>query len=287
MLHRVTTIFILFILVSCGTSTTSEQTADSLSVDSAVQVPLYNVLPQEEFTADIMGIILDEDVPVWNDTARSEEYIAMLNTGEEVYLVNEYPGLVYPFPEDGASDCDKMGYHFYDIRFTIDGKEWEGVIFGEDLFLSPRAYQVFRGQTPTVINPQSLSIHGTDYEFDVVLSDGIGPSNADGLTGCDDTYIPYFRDVKTGKINFIRVTDEGALQEGGDSHMRMRNGILELVWGSEGGSCKIQSVEYGKCQGEETIVLELESGYQDGGASFTMCVTEADGQFNLLVVYKK
>ncbi len=279
------TIFILFILGSCGTATTSEQTADSLSVDSAVNVPLYDVLPQEEFTAEILGIVMNDDVPVWADTSRQEEYIAMLNRGTEVFIENEYPKLVYPFPLDGASDCDKMGYHFYDITFTIDGKEWKGVIFGDDLFITPRAYQVFRGQTPDVKAPEEISINGTSYEFDVVLSDGIGPSDSQGLTGCDDTYIPYLRNTATGKISFINIDNPDLLADG-DSHMRSRNGILQLVWGSEGGSTKVSQLDFGMCGGNEAFMMVLGSGYQDGGANFNMCVDEENGYFQVISISK-
>ena len=289
MRHGLVTTIIIVLLVGCK-ATPSEETSETAATDStaflqANDEPSENTSLATSSEAGYRGIIIDNDVPIWADTSRSEEYIAMVNRGDQVVVLNEYPGLVNPWSYEGTPYCDQMGYHFYEVKVMQGDQEIQGVIYGSNVFLEPQGYEAFRGIRPTVIENQVLEINGTGYEFGVVVSDGIGPSNSEGLTGCDDTYLPYFRNISTNEVRFIMVTEPGILEQG-DSHMRYFNGFLQLVWGSEGGSCVIQSIDQAKCNGEWSVVMELESGYQDGGAKFTMCVTHANGNFSLLTVYK-
>ena len=120
-----------------------------------------------------------------------------------------------------------------------------------------------------------------DYEINFAFSDGVGPSDSNGLTGCDETYVIFFHLVNSDK-NFLVKAQNDAFDENVTMMGKTEDGVLTFVASSEGGECKITALNSEICEGEMSMILTTHQGYQEGEGTGRVCIHEANE--NLIAV---
>jgi hypothetical protein len=164
---------------------------------------------------------------------------------------------------DGASICEQYFWYLVTMQDKTEG--WiHGSGLLEDLTREP-------------LTGEDFTLNGTTYTLYYFKDSGVGPSNSDGLTGCDEYVIPYFVNANQNTYHFIKVPD---------STIDLNNLFISnyLNWVSfisnEGGGLQLQSIQYD--EDTKSTLLKLSISYQDGGTAARMYILESGGNFELI-----
>lgn len=121
------------------------------------------------------------------------------------------------------------------------------------------------------LNGSSITITEEEYTLFFLTDAGIGPSDENGLTGCDSFIIPYFYNNYTKTVHFI----QSAGMQSNNYFVLTYLGWLSLS-SSEGGESSISSIDVS----ENTLALTLNVSYQDGGDTVQLDIYYSDGLFS-------
>ena len=248
------------LLLACQPKNSADQTVDSTATDTALVVPetddtnLETAEPViEENMSSTLGMVGQEvlvlpGVVVYLDSITEE------TMGERAELekvrVMAMTGLRYP---QGDDLCNQ--YFRYDVLFA--GDEDRGWVSGEDVLLI-NANDAYVG---------GLTFNGKSYQVFYAYDTGIGPSDSNGLTGCNSHSLPYLLDTKSNAIRFIDFADNN-----GNGLIEAYRGWFSLI-SSEGGSARITALE----ADETEIRFNLNISYQEGGETIIVHIAESEG----------
>jgi hypothetical protein len=260
------------LLISCQSSKKEDQkksAADSLQANTDQYSEALTPSTTENPHAETIGIITSSETDLLSAPSLSEAaVIATLSKGFLVKVLKKSENLVvesltprYP--------CDEYGYHYFRVSAAVDGKDTSGWVYGKYLYQvdNDRQTNLSGGVFSTVTHQNS------DYEINFAFSDGVGVSNSEGLTGCEDTYVIFFTSPNNKKAQLVEVS-ETVLSSNAEMIQRSSDGLLILVASSEGGSCKVINFESSKCDEEPSLVVSTQIGYQDGSGTGLICIND-------------
>jgi hypothetical protein len=260
-------IFIILVLLglSCQTKTAEQNsTKDSTAVVTS-PTPVSSPAPVQEAvpstyeigtTGDDFTVLLLAGTPIYSDTTDDSNVLMETKTltPKQTHITSTWASPA------GINICDQ--YFWY----TVATEKGEGWVYGKNVL-----------QVGESAPYSKLEIAGTPYDLYYLVDSGVGPSNKDGLTGCNQFYIPYLWHREKGTLLFIQ-DNNVSLPDKSLTTSYSGYGWLSLI-SSEGGSAQIRSIEYNKS--ESNFHLFLNVGYQDGGSKFHMIVVEREGNMVL------
>jgi hypothetical protein len=164
----------------------------------------------------------------------------------------------------GGNICEQ--YFWYQIMMD---DETEGWIYGSGLL---------KELNNESLSGERVSLNGTAYRLYYLKDSGVGASNSDGLTGCDEYIIPYFFNENKNTFHFIKIPDS-TIRE---NTLFITNYLNWLGFlSNEGGGIIIQSIE--DDEKFNRIALKANVFYQDGGAYAKIYISE-DGNGNIELI---
>ena len=261
--------FILVLLgLSCQTKTAEQNsTKDTTAVvvSPTSPTPVSTPVPVQESvpstyeigtTGDDFTVLLLPGTSIYSDSTDESNILMETKTltPKQTHITS---ALASPA---GADICNQ--YFWY----TVSTGKGEGWVYGKNVL-----------QAIERAPYSKLEIAGTPYDLYYLFDSGVGPSNKDGLTGCNQFYIPHLWHREKGTLLFIQ---DGNLSLPDKSFTTSYSGYGWLSFiSSEGGSARIQSIEYTKS--ESSFHLFVNVGYQEGGSKFHMIVAEREGNLVL------
>jgi hypothetical protein len=263
---------VLLLSVSCQTKP-SEQNA---TVDTAQAPPDQNlaqeVVPQQQsfiYTYPATFKLTDETVSyseflqpgsvIFKDSTYESQEVLRIELLTPVRIISNSSTLQ---PQSGPI-CEQ--YFWYEVMLPDETVGW---VYGAGL-LKNLENQSLVGE--------KFILFGTEYTLYYLQDSGVGASNSDGLTGCNEYVIPYFFNERENTYHFIKVPN---------STVKENNLFIStyLNWlsflSNEGGGITIQSIGYD--EENDSVLLKLSVGYQDGGSAAKMYLLEGGGHFELL-----
>ena len=203
------------------------------------------------------AVIVGTGVRSRSENSTSAEIIRPFQQGELVKIVtkSEEPEQVGRV----VTDCDRLGYHWYQVR-DHEGKEsW---IYGKYIF----RFKEMRSEKGRVNGGQTLQVNGQDYIFQIAMDEAMGPGDEDGLTGCDNMYIPFlYQKGNQNALLFHLDTKKIVADDLTWKAKKFDTGLLLLLAASEGGNDDLESVQVRAK--EPVLELELTHYYQDGSSA--------------------
>jgi len=261
-------IFMALLAISCQSKTAEQKVTNDTtrvtdvpsSIETSVSTPVpaqpevpstYKISTQEDYT-----VFLLPGTRVFADTTEESNVLMEL---ESLTPQITHGSSKTPDPAS-APICNQ--YFWYNVS-TEKGNGW---VYGQN---------VLRGITSAPYS--SIDIGDTPYTLFHVMDSGIGASNNEGLTGCNQYYIPYLWNKEKNTISFIKV---GYLPLPDNSFTTSYGFQWLSLISSEGGSAGIQSIDFNKSESIFTAFINV--GYQEGGAKFNMTFQEREGDMVLL-----
>jgi hypothetical protein len=203
------------------------------------------------------AVIVGTGVRSRADNSTSAEIIRPFQQGELVKIItkSEEPEQIGRI----VTDCDRLGFHWYKVRDHAGQESW---IYGKYIF----RFQEMRSEKGRVQGGQTLSVNGQDYTFQIAVDVAYGPSDDDGLTGCDNMFIPFlYQKGNPAALLFHLDTKKIVSDDLTWKAKKFDTGLLLLLAGSEGGSDDLESVEVRAK--EPVLELEITHYYQDGSST--------------------
>lgn len=202
------------------------------------------------------AVVVGSGVRSRADNSTTAEIIRPFQQGELVKIVtqSEEPEQVGKV----VTDCDRLGFHWYKVR-DHEGKEsW---IYGKYIF----RFQELRSEKGRVQGGQTMTVNGQDYIFQIAVDAAQGPNDEEGLTGCDNMYIPflYQKDSPTALL-FHLDTKKIVADDLNWKAKKFDTGLLLLLAASEGGKDDLESVQVRPK--EPVLELDITHYYQDGSS---------------------
>lgn len=142
--------------------------------------------------------------------------------------------------------CDDYGYFWYQVEDFDNNKAWGYGQFLFEIKWEPDA-------TP-------YSINGTTYYLGSAVAMSYGPSDSDGLTGCDDLELMFFYN-KNSKTAYPIHTNNKLNNEGANHFVSGFDSNLLLRMSGEGGGSDLEKI---KQLDNGDIKLSFNNGYQEG-----------------------
>ncbi|MEZ4848598.1 MAG: SH3 domain-containing protein [Bacteroidia bacterium] len=172
-----------------------------------------------------------------------------------------------------GDECDGFGYRWYRVKDADQKESW---VFGKFLYhiLAP-------GERHYAIG-QSIQIGQKTWYFGAAVEESYGPSDSEGLTGCDMRFLPFFYEKNAGTVHpvyydrtIVRSNDLERYEE------HFGESVLLLNQMSEGGSVTINEISQDNV-GSVDVNLQMELFYQEGTAEGTLSLREDNGTFNVV-----
>jgi len=254
-------IFALLILSACKPTTSQELSADSTAVDSASAATPAELTQQDDIAVSSSPASADREVltkkgtVVYGDSIISDDASMGERATMEKVTVISTTGIRYPTE---AELCNQ--FPMYQVRFAEDGTS--GWVSGEDVLLIYADDNAYAGD---------LEYRGKSYQVYYAYDAGIGPSDSNGLTGCDSHKIPYLRNSETDVTYFIT----NGIPVSPSAMIQSFETWLDLI-SSEGGDASIIAIQ---SVGDE-ILFSLDISYQEGGERVIVHINQnEDGTF--------
>ena len=190
-----------------------------------------------------------------------------------------------------GTSCDEYGYYWHLVMDTDYKESW---VFGkfvyyyglpDNLDCESAYFDINRnGEAPKFSSEWNLN--GTDYSFLSAMSLSYGPSDEDGLTGCDIIYLPFLHEAGNTSVKpFYFVDDIGEKSDLSWKNDEFDVNALMLIAGSEGGSDEINTLNSVTWEGKDGLEIEVEFFYQDGSSEGKLIIIEEDDRF-IVVSYE-
>lgn len=253
----------------------STKSSTTVEGNSASQNNLDEIVSAEIRPA----IVTAQEAVIWNQPSfNGGREVGRLPRASMINILEQTEKLVTP-KDRYNSRCGNLGYHFFKISFQKNGENRVGWIYGTEIHLVDNFLILHAGNKPF----EWLRFKDHEYEINGAASDGIGSYNSKGATDCDDTYVVFFQLINSEKI-FLVKAEQNAFGKNVTLMKSSANGLLELAQSSNGGFCKITSLNAEMCDGEMSIVLGTSLWYPDGkDGKGKICIHEKNGE---LVVVK-
>jgi hypothetical protein len=203
------------------------------------------------------AVIVGSGVRSRADNSTSAEIIRPFQQGELVKIVtkSEEPEQIGKV----VTDCDRLGYHWYKVRDHAGQESW---IYGKYIF----RFQEMRTEKGRVQGGQTLNVNGQDYTFQVAVDVSGGPNDGEGLTGCDNMYIPFlYQKGSPTALLFHLDTKKIVADDLTWKAKKFDTGLLLLLAASEGGNDDLESVQVRAK--EPVLELDITHYYQDGSST--------------------
>lgn len=254
-------IVFLISLLACQSRTTSDQATDSLAYNTVTISETNSSTPEasdvyEENVSSSSFNTIGREILVLPGVEVYPDSTTLETMGERAVLekvrVMAVTNLRYP---PGDDLCNQ--FFRYEVLFA--GDEDRGWVSGKDVLMIHMDDNAYVGE---------LEFRGKNYQVFYGYDDGIGPSDTNGLTGCNAYAVPYLQDTHDNTIRFIEFTETG----NSSGLIEVFQGWLSLV-SSEGGSAAISTVD----SDDTEIRFNVDIGYQEGGETVIIHITENEG----------
>lgn len=274
-----TTFVVIFLVSACTPQKSTESKADSLasqntivatdSVTSLQAPPVLVNVPEASSTFTLRttdyNAVLISGTTIYSDTTENSNEILDFEAPEAVKIISQTI-LYYPLDADLCSQNP-----MFEVTLSLNEKEITGWVDGNQIILAEET----AGQLISEIVYQNKS-----YQLFIGRDAGIGASDQNGLTGCNEYQIPYLLDRENRTISFIDYGNAGVLN--GDE-----NGISPYYnWvsfiSSEGVSVETTSVTVD--DDGDYIYFQLSISFQEGGQQATMHVKKEGDSFKAMLV---
>ena len=257
-------VFIVFL--SCQPKVASESVIDSVETETSINEgsnnPSPTYPPPPEIVSTYQVSTLDFDAlllpgtTVYRDSTDESEIVTELVRLVPVSILDK-SGWMYP--TDGDL-CDQ--FPWFKVRFS-DGDE--GWAYGSTFIHS--------AQSETA----SFQLDNKEYDLYLGFDAGVGASNSDGLTGCNDYQMLY---IQCPADTTIHLMSYQSLAAGIQNLAESFGGWLSLVQ-NEGGGAKISTIRLIPNSGTQLIRLYISISYQDGGAEGYIDLQKVDNDFTI------
>jgi len=221
------------------------------------------------------ALVLGDDIILMPDTVPTGKDDIMLSSGTEITIL-EQDSTRLILGDSNASSCSSYGYYRYRVKTAKGDHGW---VYGGNVYLkSTHSAAPYPNESNKSFTQSGTSVvlGKETYYLYMACDVGIGPSNEEGLTGCDKIFYPFFVDHQ-GQIYFIKgelVKDPGAAMMGINSDL---NNLLFYIFSSEGGSCTLDYIE---ARGSQILIRNTVE-YQDDGASSQMTIVKKGELFEI------
>lgn len=252
-------------LFSCQ-SVPSEKKADSVDVaaptevlSATTSVPSNYFLPAYK---ESLEAFLIPGASIYSDTTQAASLISQVKDLTEVSIDSQSS-----VRQPGEDLCRQ--YYFYEV--TLKGTGTKGWVSGTSVLQL--------ANVPSTNSSQVFTISGNEYQLYYLVDSGIGPSDENGLTGCNQYYIPFFFNEQNKTVRFIKSTTV-------TSNNYFVSTYLDWLCfiSSDGGRVRVSQIEI---EEGNIINFSLSAEYQEGGAEAVMNVIETDSVFTFSDLYAK
>jgi len=250
-MKKITLLLLLFVLLSCSSKKSSEQATDSTAVDSSVVSKEMEDQVGSSLFVNSFDAFVQPGSVVYADSTEESDALFEKKDFEQT-SIQSVTTLRYP---EGAKYCDQ--YPWYQVQFPDQSTGW---VYGDNILKVPQ-------DRSTLLS--SFTYHEKEYNLYLSVDTGIGPSDSEGLTGCNEYDVLYLYDVKNNAVNFIQY----ACTDGVDFIDNYKDWFSFIS--SEGGSASVSSVSFT----DDDIILNVDIFYQEGGAKATVQIRETDSTF--------
>lgn len=228
---------------------------------------------------DYAGIIIGDGVRGREKPNTKAEVVTQFNTGQLLRTDDRtHERMALP----GAKGCDEYGYYWYSLEGQKGQASW---VYGQFYFeLLREDYESSAVDDKDLPFYKSFSFNGKDYEFCTATDVGYGPSDSEGLTGCDYIFVSFFYDEEAEQAMLIHYDPE-QFPDAEDLN-RQSSGfghdLMVLTAGGEGGSDEIIRINNTTWEGTEALEIEMMHFYQDGSSEGKAYVTLEDGKWQVI-----
>lgn len=259
-----------FALLGCQPKTTSEQGADTLSVDTVAshETTKMTIGPSVAPTTFQMGDWSGEfDLLAFPNTQFHKEANGESEViGEATTLTPLFIKSTTSQRSEDADICSR--YFWYQVELPDQQLAW---VYGADIKL-PFSDE---GSGASSLHRTSFSLMGKEYSAYLLTDAGIGPSDENGLTGCMKYLTLYFYNEPSNTIYLIKAFDS-QLTHNPDLLLNCYPNYLGFTT-SEGGQATPVSI-----RAEDSILhLGVNVAYQMGGGQATLNITYHENGFEL------
>lgn len=254
----------LFFFAGCGNGEQDQTQADPPTSIADVDVPDAPPLPDGEQAAEITfdasfdwnAVVMGRGVRSRDQAGTDGRVIRAFEMGEFVKIIGQNDKREILTEGD---QCDAYGYHWYEVEDKMGVRNW---IYGKFLY---KVADLQRNSDRTI---EGMKVEDRDGQltFGTATDLSYGPSDEDGLTGCDQMYVPFFYKEGDSHATLVRY-DTKKFDNDGDldwKSQKFDDGLLLLVAASEGGSDEVADLAPGKDGIFAKMYLMFY--YQDGAA---------------------
>jgi hypothetical protein len=260
-------LFIFIIFLSCQPKGTSESVMDSVETETSVNEassyssPTYTPPPEIASTYQVSTLDFDAlllpGTTVYRDSTDESEIVTELVRLVPVSVLDKS---VLMHPTEGDL-CNQ--FPWFKVRFS-DGDE--GWAYGSKFIHSEQS------------ETASFQLDNKDYDLYLGFDAGVGASNSEGLTGCNDYQVLYIQCPSDTTIHLIRYQ---SLTAGIQNLAESFDGWFSVVQ-NEGGGAKISTVRLITTDsGTQLIRLYISISYQEGGAEGYIDLQKTDSDFTI------
>lgn len=256
-------------LLACQPKTNSEQKNDSLAVESipATSTSSNNFSPpvqaapiittfQLPSPIDNYDIFIDAGTTLYSKASFESEAVKTITAFTPATELSETEKSE---PEDGEN-CNR--YLWYEVQLSDSTTGW---VYGSSIEV--------RSTDDNGLSGRDVEINGKTYTLDYLADAGIGASDEDGLTGCQEYTIPYFYNAEEKTMHFIQASP---WQFDSDKQLFITTYLNWFAFeSSEGGGVTFLSLKVE----ETTITIRLSASYQEGGANGELNIDFTEGKF--------
>lgn len=212
------------------------------------------------------GIVVGNTVSGRSEGSTSGKRITSFGLGQQLMIQDETDGRDILGGNDTGA-CEDYGYKWYRVENSDGVSAW---MYGKYLFKKDQWDDYRHAKVGA-----GLDYYGVSWTYGSASSLSYGPSDQDGLTGCDDLKIPFFYSEVDMDIKPIFVPDPTVLD--GPNHLAaVFDSKLLMFMSGEGGDSIVKSIEQ-TSDGE--IAMVLENGFQDGSNETTVYIESRGGKF--------
>lgn len=170
--------------------------------------------------------------------------------------------------------CEEFGYYWYKVQDSQGKESW---IYGKYIF----RFKQLRSDKGRVMGGQELTVNGKNYIFQVATDESIGPSDEEGLTGCDKFFIPFLYEPGAANAILFHIDTKKIVAD--DLTWKAKKfdtSLLLLLAESEGGMDQLEEVSVRPK--EPVIEMTITHQYQDGSSEGNLLARVAKDRIDVV-----
>ncbi|MEZ4775373.1 MAG: SH3 domain-containing protein [Bacteroidia bacterium] len=262
---RLFTPLLFLLILSCGNPPAKEaKPPQSVPEDTLVQEILSEGSGENaSFNAFIVGKnVRARELPSLDDSV-----VRTFQSGTPIQMIQPIGERISITAGDA---CDEFGYPWYEVD---DLKGNRSFVFGKFIFQTH----------PENIGPPwytTVSMQRQTWGLGMAKDLSIGPSDEEGLTGCESLFIPYLYLGNEQEIYPIYCSDKTVAQNGNWASMdRFDSDMLFMIFSSDGTSTQLE--KFMPLTSEKGFELQFNFQHQEGSERIAFHITEENGKFQL------